>query len=117
NVAALESLRGDHAVLAEEAHRYEHGELHAAIESAGFHVERLTFTNTTLFPIMFGLRWWQRRRGLKPAAEAQQEIGIPSAPVNHALTGVLKLEAGLLRMLDMPIGSSLLVLAQKRSPA
>ena len=114
NVAALEALRGDHAVLAEEAHRYEHGELHAAIESAGFHVERLTFTNTTLFPLMFGLRWWQRRRGLKPAAEAQQEIGIPSAPINHALTGMLKLEAGLLRLLDMPIGSSLLVLAQKR---
>ena len=55
NVAALESLRGDHAVLAEEAHRYERGELHAMVEAAGFHVERLTFTNASLFPIMCGL--------------------------------------------------------------
>ncbi len=114
NVAALELLRGDHAVLAEEAHRYERGELYAALEGAGFHVDRLTFTNTSLFPVMFGLRWWQRRRGLKPAEEAQQEIGIPAAPVNQALTGLLKLEAGLVRRFDMPIGSSLLVLAQKR---
>ena len=114
NVAALESLRGDHAVLAEEAHRYERGELHAMIEATGFHVERLTFTNVSLFPIMLGTRWWQRRRGLRPAEDAHGEISIPSAPVNHALTALLQCEASLLRRLDMPIGSSLLVLAQKR---
>ena len=114
NVAALESLRGDHAVLAEEAHRYERGELHALIESSGFHVARLTFTNVTLFPIMFGTRWWQRRRGLKPAEEAHGEISIPSSVVNGTLTAVLKCEASLLRRVDMPVGSSLLVLAQKR---
>ena len=114
NVAALESLRGDHAVLAEEAHRYQRGELHALIEAAGFHVARLTFTNASLFPIMFGSRWWQRRRGLKPAEEAQGEISIPSAAVNGTLTTLLKCEASLLRRVNMPIGSSLLVLAQKR---
>lgn len=117
NVAALEALRGDHAVLAEEAHRYERGELHAAVEAAGFHVQRLTFTNTSLFPVMFGLRWWQRRRGLKPAEEAQQEIGVPAAPINDTLTAVLTLEAALVRRVNMPIGSSLLLLAQKRSQA
>lgn len=115
NVAALEALRGDHAVLAEEAHRYERGQLHGMVERAGFHVERLTFTNASLFPIMFGTRWWQRRRGLKPAAEAQGEISIPSAPVNQALAAVLKVEAALLQRVNMPIGSSLLLLAQKRA--
>ena len=50
-----------------------------------------------------------------PAAEAQQEIGVPAAPVNHALTALLTLEAGLVRRMNMPIGSSLLVLAQKRT--
>lgn len=115
NVAALETLRGDHAVLAEEAHRYERGELHAMIETAGFHVERLTFTNASLFPIMLGTRWWQRRRGLKPAEDAHGEISIPSALVNHTLTSILKCEAAFVRRLDMPIGSSLLVLAQKRA--
>lgn len=115
NVAALEALRGDHAVLAEEAHRYERGELHAAIEAAGFHVERLTFTNASLFPVMFGLRWWQRRRGLKPAAEAQREIGVPAPPINRALAALLTLEARLVQRTNLPVGSSLLVLAQKRA--
>ncbi len=114
NVAALEALRGDHAVLAEEAHRYERGELHGLVEGAGFHVHRLTFTNATLFPVMFGLRLWQRLRGLRPAEEAQAEIGVPAAPVNHALTALLALEAAVVRRVDMPVGSSLLLLAQKR---
>lgn len=114
NVAALEALRGDHAVLAEEAHRYGHGELHALVEATGFHVERLTFTNVSLFPLMFGLRWWQRRRGLRPAEQAQQEIGIPPGLINGALTGLLRAEAALVRAIDMPVGSSLLLLAQKR---
>ncbi len=114
NVAALEALRGDHAVLAEEAHRYGRGELHGMVEAAGFHVERLTFTNVSLFPVMATSRWWQRRRGLKPAADAHGEITIPAAPVNQALSGLLRCEAALVRRLDMPIGSSLLLLAQKR---
>ena len=114
NVAALESLRGDHAVLAEEAHRYERGELHAMLEATGFHVARLTFTNASLFPIMLGARWWQRLRGLKAIEDAHDDFTIPSAVVNDTLTGLLKCEAALLRRLDMPIGSSLLALAQKR---
>jgi SAM-dependent methyltransferase len=114
NVAALELLRGDHAVLAEEAHRYERGELRAMIEAAGFHVARLTFSNASLFPLMFGSRWWQRRRGLKPAEDAHGEISIPSPVVNRTLTGLLHCEASLLRRVDMPFGSSLLVLAEKR---
>jgi len=114
NVAALESLRGDHAVLAEEAHRYGRGELHAMVEAAGFHVERLTFTNASLFPLMLSSRWWQRRRGPRRAEAAHGEISVPSAAVNRALTGLLECEASLLRHLDMPIGSSLLLLAQKR---
>jgi hypothetical protein len=87
------------------------------VEAAGFHVERLTFTNASIFPIMFGSRWWQRRRGLKPAEEAQGEISIPSAPVNHTLAALLRSEAALVRRLDMPVGSSLLLLAQKRGAA
>lgn len=113
NVAALEQLRGDHAVLAEEAHRYGRGELHAMVEGAGFLVQRLTFTNVSLFPVMFALRWWQRRRGLKPAAQAQHEISIPSPAINGALTRLLALEAALVRRANMPVGSSLLLLARK----
>ena len=38
---------------------------------------------------------------------------MPSAPVNAALTAVLSLEARALRLTNLPLGSSLLVLARK----
>lgn len=112
-VAALERLRGDHSVLAEEAHRYERDELRGMLVEAGFDIRRLTFTNCTLFPLMLTVRTLQRRRGLRAAADAQAEITPPVAPVNALLTGLLRLEAALVRRMDMPIGSSLLVLVRK----
>ncbi len=112
-VAALELLRGDHSVLAEEAHRYGRLELRRMLEDAGFVITRLTFTNVTLFPLMFAVRSLQRLRGLRPAAEAQAEITPPAWPVNAALTALLRAEAALVRHVDMPIGSSLLVVARR----
>jgi hypothetical protein len=81
------------------------------LEAAGFTVRRLTFTNVTLFPLMLGVRSLQRLRGLRPAAGAQAEITPPAAPINALLTGLLRLEAALVRRIDIPIGSSLLVVA------
>ncbi len=114
-VAALELLRGDHSVLAEEAHRYGRAELRALLEGAGFTVTRLTFTNFTLFPVLLLARSLQRRRGLRQAADAQGEITPPRAPVNALLTGVLRLEAAVVRHVNMPVGSSLLAVARKRN--
>ena len=65
NVAAMEVLRGDHSVLSREKRRYSRGDLRRRLEAAGFLVERITYTNATLFlPMMLG-RALQRRRGLK----------------------------------------------------
>lgn len=112
-VAALEMLRGDHSVLAEEAHRYGRAELRGLLVEAGFTISRLTFTNATLFPLMLATRSLQRWRGLRPAADAHGEITPPPGPINAALTAVLRTEAALVRHVDMPFGSSLLVHATK----
>lgn len=112
-VAALELLRGDHSVLAEEAHRFGRAELRALLGASGFAVQRLTFTNFTLFPLMLSVRALQRFRGLRAAADAHSEITPPAAPINVALTTLLRVEAALLQRIDMPIGSSLLVVAEK----
>jgi hypothetical protein len=45
--------------------------------------------------------------------ESDQEISIPPAPVNAALTGALAVEAGLLQFMNMPFGSSIMALAQR----
>lgn len=113
NVAAMEMLRGDHSVLSHEVRRYSRESLARLVTDAGFRVERLTYTNAVLFPPMALARAVQRARGLSAEQEGDQEIRVPAAPVNLALTAALKLESLWLRAVDNPFGSSLLCLARK----
>jgi SAM-dependent methyltransferase len=113
NVAAMESLRGDHSVLSRELRRYDRVSLSRLLAGAGFSIERLTYTNAVLFPAMAIGRAAQRRRGLSSEEHADQEISVPVAPVNLALTAALTLESWWLRFVDNPFGSSLLCLARK----
>jgi SAM-dependent methyltransferase len=113
NVAAMESLRGDHSVLSHEIRRYSRRGLRDRLVAAGFRVERITYTNFTLFVPMWIARTLQRRRGLMAEAHAQQEISVPREPLNGTLTALLWLESFYLRLFNAPAGSSLLCLAQK----
>ena len=110
NVAALDSLRGNHSVLGGEVRRYTRKRLRWALERGGFEILRLTYTNASILPLVAGTRWLQRLRGHE---ESSAEITVPAAPVNAALTAVLAAESVALRFMDMPLGSSVLCLAQK----
>ena len=111
NVAALNLLRGDHSILSDEVRRYSRGGLRQRLESGGFAIRRMTYTNLSILPLVAAVRLQQRLGGHQ---ESQEEIAIPPAPINAALSGVLALEAAALRITNMPVGSSLLALAQKR---
>jgi SAM-dependent methyltransferase len=113
NVAAMESLRGDHSVLSHEIRRYSKGELQKRLEAAGFSVIRITYTNFSLFLPMWVGRALQRRRGLRDEQAAHQEITVPAGPINAALSGLLWAESLWLRVFNVPAGSSLLCLARK----
>ena len=113
NVAAMNVLRGDHSVLSREVRRYSRDDLRARIEGAGFLVQRLTYTNATLFVPLAIARMIQRRRGLRSEGDAGSEIAVPPEPFNAIMTAVMRLEAVWLRRFDAPFGSSLLCLARK----
>jgi SAM-dependent methyltransferase len=113
NVAAMDVLRGDHSVLSREIRRYSRDDLRAKMKRAGFVIERLTYTNATLFVPLAIARLIQRRRGLRTEAEAGSEISVPPEPLNAIMTAVMKLEGLWLRWFDEPFGSSLLCLARK----
>ena len=114
NVAALPSLTGDHSALAGEVHRYVRPELRAKMTNAGFRIARLTYTNASLLPLTAAVRAFQRLRGVAPAAEGRGDFYVPPAPVNALLSGALAAESSVIKAgLDMPLGSSLLCLAQK----
>ena len=112
NVPALDGLRGHHSVLSQGIRRYRPSTLRALVERAGFEIERLTFTNASLVPVMLPVRFIQRLTGLSEE-RAETDIRVPPAPVNALLSGLLAIEAMLMRWTNMPIGSSLLCLARK----
>jgi SAM-dependent methyltransferase len=113
NVAAMESLRGDHSVLSREVRRYDRSSLARLLTGRGFRIVRLTYTNAILFPPMAVARAIQRWRGLKREEAADQEMRVPPAPVNLAMTAALRVESWWVRLVDNPVGSSLLCLARK----
>jgi SAM-dependent methyltransferase len=110
NVAALPVLRGNHSVLGGEVQRYTRTGLRAHLERAGFRVRRLTYTILAILPIVAGVRFAQRMGGHR---ESNREMTVPLAPINLALSGLLAIESAALRVVDMPLGSSLLTLAGK----
>jgi ubiquinone/menaquinone biosynthesis C-methylase UbiE len=112
NVAALEFLRGHHAVLSHEVRRYTPMSLRQLVEGAGFQIERLTFVYASLFPVMLPVRVAQR--WTRPTtARHEFELTMPFAPVNAMLTALVRIEAAALRAINMPIGSSILCHARK----
>jgi SAM-dependent methyltransferase len=110
SAAALEALRGNHSVLSREIRRYSKASLARVLERAGFRLEWMSYTHATILPLLFAVRLAQRVLGHE---ESPAEVSVPRAPVNGMLSGLLALEAGALRYVSMPAGSSLLCLAQK----
>jgi SAM-dependent methyltransferase len=110
NVAAMDLLKGNHSVLANEVRRYSRASLTDRLRRTGFAVRRMSYTNATILPVVAGVRLLQRLSGHE---ESQQEISIPPAAINTALTAALAVEATLIRVVNMPFGSSLMALAQR----
>lgn len=111
NVAALPALRGNHSVLGGELRRYRRAELREKLEAAGFRVTRSSYTNFSILPMVAAVRAKQRLSG---HVESDAEISVPAAPINGALSALLSLEAAALRVVNMPLGSSVMAVAQKR---
>lgn len=112
HVAALQALYGDHSALSAEFRRYTPGLVRARMQAAGLEVLQLRFGFASTFPLVLGTRLVQKLvRG--HSAPGEMEISVPPAPLNALLTAVVLLEAAVARVVPMPFGSSLRVLARK----
>jgi len=113
SMAALPILHGDHSEVWREYRRYTRATARALAEQAGLRVERVSYMFASLVPLMVVTRGVQRLTRPYRALRDDTDITIPPGPVNAALSGVLRAEAALARRLEMPTGSSLLVVARK----
>jgi len=112
NVAALDILHGSHSTLTREVRRYTKPRLRSRLTAAGFTVERMTFTNMTLFPMALAIRGFERLTG-RAAEESESDLAVPAAPVNALLDAALRAEGMALRAVNLPIGTSLMAVGRK----
>ena len=112
-VPALELLRGAHDAEVLTRRRYTLGELRALVESCGLRVERSTYCNSLLFPLLFARRTLDRLLGRHGS-----DVGFLPAPLESLFRRVMELEAFCVRRgLRFPVGASAVVLAVKPGSA
>lgn len=114
NVTALELLRGDHSEVWNELRRYTPQTAGRLIEDAGLQMARITYLFASLVPLMLAVRRVQRMlRPFRKEMRGDSDLTVPPAPVNAALTALVRGEVALARHVSMPFGSSLLIVAKK----
>jgi SAM-dependent methyltransferase len=111
NLPALAFLAGEHDLATSVARRYTRASIAKLLREAGFRPRRITYRNTLLFPLIFLVR---KLRPQKPGCEqVRSDIDLPPASVNAFLTFIMRIESYLMRYVNLPIGSSVSVVAQK----
>lgn len=95
--------------LNEHKRRYTLTELEFKLVQAGFTVEKISYFNTLLFPLVYVVR--MLNKVLKRDGAADLEI--PGRPLNFLLGAIFGIEKYLLRIVNMPFGASVLAVARK----
>ncbi len=111
-VPAYAFLWGQHDVINGHRRRYRARQIRALLEASGFQVDRLTYFNTLLFPIVVLVRASRRLRS-RGAIDPASDFTMPRPAVNRLLLAVFSFEARLLRRASLPFGVSILAVGRK----
>ncbi|KRE43558.1 class I SAM-dependent methyltransferase [Knoellia sp. Soil729] len=97
--------------------RYTRRRAVAAVEAAGFRVQRSTYAFTSVFPGFVAERVARRLRDRQHRHAAPADVvDVPHVPraLHHVLMGLTKVDRAVLKRADLPFGSSVFVAATKR---
>lgn len=114
-VPAYDWLRGAHDRQVHTRHRYTRVEVRALLEAAGLRPGRVTHAGLLILPPALVARLAQQPTGAA-AGRAHSDVALPAPWLNALLIGVMRLEAGLVRLAGpegLPAGLSILAAAQK----
>lgn len=112
NVAALDLLHGSHSALTMEKRRYTRARLRGRLTAGGLSPVRMTFTNTMTFPLTLAARLADRWRGQAEVA-SDADLQVPAAPINAVLSAAVAVDAALMRIMDLPVGTSIMCVARR----
>ena len=88
--------------------RYRAPQLRALLLEAGFRIERLSYYNFLLFPVVLAVRLLKKLTG-----DQGNDMALPSPPVNRLLHTIFSSERHWLPRHDFPWGVSLIAIARK----
>jgi SAM-dependent methyltransferase len=113
NLPAYNFLRGEHDKATSVARRYTTRGISKKLRAVGFKVQKVTYWNMFLFPLVLAVRLISRLRKRDERVQVRSDISVPSTPVNALLSAVLWVEHRLLSRVNLPFGSSVGVVAVK----
>lgn len=108
-VPALAWLWSRHDETHHHYRRYSRAQLMELIDQAGLRPVTVTYFNTLLFPLIAGVRMINWLLGDRAGSDDR----MPSGPVNSLLKAVFASERRLIGQVRLPIGVSLLAVAQR----
>lgn len=111
-VPAYMFLWGGHDEINMHKRRYNINELFQKVINAGFCVEKISFFNFFLFPIISFIRLG-RKIIHKRETKLKSDFKMPSPFMNNIFEGIFSSERFLLRYLNLPFGVSILCLARR----
>jgi SAM-dependent methyltransferase len=91
--------------------RYTAKQLKEAIRVSGFELEKITYANTLLFPVIYTGR--QVLKVLRRFREVETESDLHPSWSNKLLTGIFNLEVPILRHMKFPFGVSIMAVCKK----
>ncbi len=107
-VPAYQWLWSEHDVRNHHFRRYTRSSLRPLVEQAGFTVQRISYFNSHLFPVIAGIRLGQKLIGNKGASGE----ALPSPFMNGLLEAVFASEAWPLSLINYPFGVSVMLSAR-----
>ncbi len=111
NLAAFDFLKGEHSLAGHEERRYTKARLSKLLTDAGFVVEKMTYWNTSLFPVV--ALWRPLSLALANKQTPRSDLKPLPGIVNQALTALILREIQLTEQISLPFGSSVFAVARK----
>ena len=93
----------------EHKRRYTLTELNTKLVQAGFTVEKISYYNTLLFPVVFVVRMLNNLF----KRDGSSDVDMPKATLNFVLKKIYGIEKYLLRFINLPFGVSILAVVKK----
>lgn len=112
HLPAYEFLKSEHDIAIGTKHRYTKAELTQKLKNQGFEIEKISYRNTILFPLISVVRIC-KKPGLKNRTNISSDLKLLPKGLNNLLASILSLENRLLQKAGLPFGLSLFCVARK----